>query len=274
MSILQAIVLGIVQGATEFLPISSSAHLVLTPWVLNWTIDDEISLAFNALVQVGTIVAVFAYFWDDLWRLARAAIEGLLKREPFGTTDARLAWLVVLATVPGVVFGVLAADLIEAAFESPVGVSAILLANAALLTVAERIGSRTRPLDATDWRDALLMGVFQALAIFPGISRSGSTIVGGMLRGLTRPAAARFSFFMSVPILIGAGVFTGADLVAAGNLLAYLDVLVIGFVAAAIVGYLSIHWLLRYVANNPLYPFAVYCAVLGIGGLVFSVVRG
>ena len=274
MSLLEALILGIVQGATEFLPISSSGHLVLLPWALGWQLDPEIEFAFNILVQVGTTLAVILYFWRDLWAIGVAVLRDLLARQPLASQEARQGWLIVFATLPAGVIGVLFKDFFEAVFQNPAGVSALLLGTALLLTIAEWRSSNTRPLESLGWRDALTMGLFQVLAIFPGVSRSGATIAGGMLRDLSRPAAARFSFLMAVPIMLAAGGLAIIDLLEAGNLLAYANVLLVGLVTAGVVGWLSIHWLLGFVAKNRLYGFAIYCTVIGLGGLLLAWVRG
>lgn len=274
MTLLQAFILGVVQGLTEFLPISSSAHLVLLPWALNWQLDPDQAFVFNVLVQVGTIVSVIAYFWRDLWMIARDGVLGLLRRTPFFSHEARLGWYIVLATLPAGLVGVLLKDFFQSVFENPTWVSALLLVTALLLVLAERLSTHQRLLDTLDWKDALLMGLFQALAILPGVSRSGSTITGGMLRQLSRPAAARFSFLMAVPIMLAAGLLALLDLTEVSVAGGFIPAVLVGFVTAAVVGWLSIHWLLRFVASHRLYGFAVYCAVVGLGGLLLSLWRG
>lgn len=274
MTLLQAFILGIVQGATEFLPVSSSGHLVLVPWILGWQIDPAIDFAFDVLVQVGTIIAVILYFWRDLWAIGSETLLALARRQPFSTPNARLGWLIVLATTPGVVLGATLKDFFESMFYNPAGVSALLLCTALLLTVSERLSQRARDMQTLGWFDSLVMGLFQVFAILPGISRSGSTIAGGMICHLNRSAAARFSFLMAVPIMLGAGAIATIDLIQAGILMQYLDVLLIGFVTAGVVGYFSIHWLLTLVARHPLYGFAVYCTLAGLSGLLLAVLRG
>ncbi|MGA9531358.1 MAG: undecaprenyl-diphosphatase UppP [Anaerolineales bacterium] len=274
MTILQAIVLGVVQGATEFLPISSSGHLVLIPWLFGWQLDPTRTFVFDVLVQWGTLLAVIAYFRRELIELTRAALIGLAKRRPFAEPQARLAWLLVLASLPAAALGLAAKSAVEAAFTNPPIVSLFLLATAALLTISERVGQRTRSMESLRWTDALVIGLAQSLALLPGISRSGSTIAGGLVRDMQRPEAARFSFLMSIPIMIGAGLVALLDLTAASNTASQLPALAIGFLSAAVVGYLSIRWLIGYLQNRPLTPFIVYCAALGLLGLLVSVFRG
>lgn len=274
MSPFQALILGIVQGLTEFIPVSSSAHLVLVPWLLGWQFPQDVAFVFDVLVQLGTLVALIVYFWADLLAMARAVLAGLVRRRPFETLAARLGWLVVFATLPAVVLGVALKDFFERLFNSPITTAVELLITAALLVISERLGRRTRGLDSLNWVDALVIGLAQALAITPGISRSGATIAGGLVRGLERPAAARFSFLMSVPVMIGAGVVAGKDLFAIPNFSQYLVPIAIGFVAAAVVGYACIRWLIAFLSRHSLYVFAAYCVAFSLLCLVVALVRG
>ena len=299
MSFFQAILLGILQGATEFLPVSSSGHLVLVPWLLSWPAP---GLAFDSVVHWGTAVAVIAYFWRDWISLVGAAFRSLrwltLRRsgravtterlamaegdpgpraasQPSpGSEQARLAWLILLGTVPAALIGWLLEDFFEGMFARPVAAAGFLLVTAALLAASERLGRRERDLDTLAWSDALLVGLAQALAIFPGISRSGATIATGMARGLRREPAARFSFLLATPIILGAGLFKMVDLAQVGGLAAQVPTLVGGFLAAGLVGFGCIHFLLRYLQRRRLYPFAIYCAGAGIGCLLLALVRG
>jgi undecaprenyl-diphosphatase len=264
MSLLQSIILGIVQGLTEFLPISSSAHLVIVPYILGWHISEQSAFVFDVLVQLGTLLAVFAYFWNDLVQIILAFLKGLWQRKPFQDEYARLGWFLILATIPAGILGLLIKDQVEKAFSSPLATGFFLLLTAALLVIAERVGKRQRDLKATTWVDALWMGIFQSIAIFPGVSRSGATISGGMNRNLDRISAARFSFLMSVPVLLAAGLLATKDLLNTPNLGSLVPPILAGFVSAAIVGYLSIRWLLAYLTHRPLYIFAIYCLVVGI----------
>lgn len=271
MNLAQAIILGIVQGATEYLPVSSSAHLVLVPWLLGWAAP---TFAFDVLVQWGTLVSVIIYFWRDLWGIVRGVSSGLARRRPLETFEARLGWYIVLATVPAVVLGALFKDWFEAAFSAPRAVAVLLLGTAAMLAAAEYRGRRVRGLDALTWLDAVIVGIWQATSLLPGISRSGATITGGVLRGLERRSAARLSFLMSVPVMLGAGVLALKDLVEAGLLGAQLPVLVTGFAAAALTGYACIHWLLGYLQRGRLHVFAIYCGVVGVLCLIVALARG
>jgi undecaprenyl-diphosphatase len=273
MTLLQSILLGIVQGLTEFIPVSSSAHLVIVPYLFGWQIPAAEAFIFDVLVQVATLAAVIVYFWQDLWSILRAWVSGLLHRAPFQDAQARLGWYLILASVPAGVFGLLVKDAVESAFASPVATALALFVTAGLLLAAERLGKRTRPMQSLNWKDALWIGSAQALAIFPGVSRSGATIAGGMGRDLQRPPAARFAFLMSVPIMLAAGGLATLDLLEMPGFASLLPVFIPGFLAAALTGYLSIRWLLGYLARRPLTVFAVYCAGLGLLTLLITLVR-
>lgn len=274
MTIFQSILLGIVQGITEFLPVSSSAHLVIVPYLFNWDIPANQAFVFDVLVQVATLVAVFAYFWHDLGVIIKAFFQGLIKKAPFADPDARLGWLLILATVPAGLGGLFLKDEVERAFESPAITAIFLFVTAGLLVVAEKIGKRKRELVSLTWKDAVWIGVFQAIAIFPGVSRSGATITGGMTRDLVRPAAARFAFLMSIPIMLAAGLLASVDMVQMPDLGSALLVFIPGFIAAAVTGYLVIRWLLKYLVQHTLYDFAIYCVAAGVVTLLVSVIRG
>lgn len=274
MSLLQAIILGIVQGLTEYLPVSSSAHLVLVPWALGWEFEPNAAFAFDVLVQMGTLVAVVVYFWKDLLQMLRAVLTALRERKLTQDPYVRLACWIVLGTIPAVVAGLALKDTVESAFGSPVATSAFLLVTAALLIVAERIGKRLRPLDSQTWKDAAWIGLAQALSLFPGISRSGATISAGMLLDLDRPSAARFSFLLSIPVMLGAGALALADLAALPSAASFAPPLIAGFVAAAVVGYASIRWMLGFVTRHSLAIFSAYCAIIGLLGLALGLIWG
>ncbi len=272
MTWLQAIVLGIVQGLTEFLPISSSAHLVLVPWLMGWTFEAEAAFVFNILVQLGTLLSVILYFRADLLAIARAMWSGAVHRQPLADPASRLGWMILLASIPAALAGILLKDVVEQAFASPLAVCFFLLVNAALMLGAERLARLQRSLQDVNAGDALSIGTAQILALFPGISRSGSTISAGIVRRLLRPEAARFSFLMSIPVMVGAGLIATLDLVRSPSALQQIGPILAGFGAAAIVGYLAIHWLLGFLARNSLTPFAIYCAALGLAGILISLV--
>jgi undecaprenyl-diphosphatase len=275
MSILQALILGLIQGATEFIPVSSSGHLVLVPWLLGW---EPPLLAFDTMVHWGTLVAVLAVFWRDLWALVVAAVNSLLalfaQDRPYDRTRARLAWAIALGTIPAALAGFFLEDFFENLFGLPVAAAGLLLLTAAILTLSEWLSRQRFSMTGIGWVDALLIGVAQAFAIMPGISRSGATIAAGLGRGVQREAAARFSFLLGTPIIFGAGLLQLAELAETGGLGEILGLLIIGFAVAAVTGYVCIRWLLRYLAHHPLYIFAVYCFLFGCLNLGLAVVRG
>lgn len=268
MTILQSIILGIIQGITEFLPISSSAHLVIFPHIMGWDYPAKDAFIFDVLVQMGTIIAVIAYFRKDLITIVGAVIQSFSRRKLWMDRDSILGWYILLSTIPAVVFGLILGDTVEKAFDSPTATANFLLITAFLLVLAERLGKRSRNSDAINWKDAIIIGFFQIITLFPGISRSGATIAGGMLRNLDRNSAARFSFLMSVPIMIAAGILSTIDLLKIPDFTTQIPTLIIGFVTSAIIGYLSIRWLLSYLTKHSLYLFAGYCILLS--GIVWS----
>jgi undecaprenyl-diphosphatase len=266
MTALHALVLGIVQGLTEFLPVSSSGHLVVVPWVLGW---DSPGLVFDTTVHWGTLLAVVIYFWSDLVNLIVAGWNGLVK---FSLEDpeAKLAWGIVVATIPGALAGALLDKWFESLFQKPMYVGVALLVTASILFVSERIGRRSRGTESINWLDAILIGTAQAFAIIPGISRSGATMSTGLARNLRREVAARYSFLLSIPIIFGAGLFKLKDLLETGVTANQATVLLVGFAAAAISGYLAIDFLMKFVRTKPFYIFAAYCLLAGLFVLGFG----
>ncbi|HSM26234.1 MAG TPA: undecaprenyl-diphosphatase UppP [Anaerolineaceae bacterium] len=274
MTIWQAFILGIIQGITEFLPISSSGHLVIAPYLFGWTITEEYIFPFDVLVQMGTLVAVIIYFWKYLLRIIVAVVKGLIAKKPFGTKDAKLGWLIVLSTIPAIIGGLFLKDLVEQAFKSVWITAIFLLLTALILWIAEKLSIRINKMENITALDSIIIGCFQTLAIFPGVSRSGATIAGGVLRKLKREEAAKFSFLMSIPVMIGAGVMSLNDLANMPDLSTFLPLLLIGFITAGIVGFASIHWLLKFLNKNKLSLFSIYCAALSILTLVVYYIKG
>jgi len=266
MNAFQAIVLGLVQGATEFLPISSSGHLVLVPWLLGW---DEPGLAFDIMVHWGTLVAVVAFFWRDLFILARGWVQSFAVRR-LNEPEARLAWLIILGTLPGALMGYLWESFFEGLFGSPAKVAGLLLVTGTALAASERLGKRQRRMSDLNILDSLLISFAQGCAIAPGISRSGATMAAGLLLGLKREAAARYSFLLATPIILGAGALQLGKLLASGGVSGQLVPLVLGFLSAAASGYLCIELLLSYLRRGKLYIFAIYCWVVGATCLLIA----
>ena len=270
MDIIQALILGIIQGATEFLPISSSGHLVLVPWLLDWA---EPGLAFDTIVHWGTLVAILVVLWRDFVALARAWARSLVERN-LDATEARLAWLIIAGTLPAALIGFLWEDFFESLFRSPARVAALLLVTGVILALSERLGKRRRSMSELNWVDSVLIGLAQSLAIAPGISRSGATIAVGLLRGVKREAAARYSFLLATPIIFGAGLLQLVRLFQAGAVGVHLPPLIIGFLAAAISGYVCIKCLLAYLQRGRLYVFAIYCWLAGTVSLSIFLMKG
>ena len=273
MTILQAVVLGVVQGLTEFLPVSSTAHLILIPQLLGWQLQADAVFAFNVLLQLGTLAAVLIYFRLDLIEIAASMLQGILKRAPWQTPSARLGWLLIAGTIPAVVLGIALKPYFAALHQQPAVVAGVLAGTAVLIFGAERWGRRERPLASLSALDAMLIGAFQASALVPGVSRSAATMCGALLRGLRRPDAARFSFLLSVPVLAGAGVLAAADLVATPNVSALLLPLLLGTFTSMLVGLASIYWLLSYLQRRSLLVFGWYRIAAGLLALAVLLLR-
>ncbi|KAA3660365.1 MAG: hypothetical protein DWQ04_19650 [Chloroflexi bacterium] len=267
MSILEAIILGIIQGATEFLPISSSGHLVLLPTIFNLTSPD---LAMTGLVHLGSLMAVLIYFRQDLWEIVTAVLTGLRNKQPLATTHARLGWYIVAGSVPAALAGFLLEDFFEGVFGEPRWAAFFLLITAVLLITGERLLSGKKTFDTMTWTDAIIIGLFQMMALLPGVSRSGSTIVGGLVRGLDRSISARFSFLLGTPVILGAGLLSVIDIITAPEQVYSTGVYIAAFLAAGISGYACIAFLISWVRSHSLYVFAAYTAVFGILYLLFS----
>jgi undecaprenyl-diphosphatase len=270
--LIQAIVLGIVQGISEFVPISSSGHLVITPWFFGW---EKPSLLFDTILHWGTLVSILMVFWRDFWNITVAVIRGLMQRS-LADFNARLGWFIVLGSIPAAVIGLSFKGFFEALFFSPQSVGFFLLVTGTLLLgsewLARRMAERKRPLTAMTLRDTIIIGFGQALALAPGISRSGSTIAAGLIAGLNRETAARFSFLLGTPAFFGAGLLELIDAMAEdqANVAAQLPELIVGFVVSAVVGYISIRFLLAYLRTHSLNVFAYYCYGMGLFVIVLS----
>ena len=267
MGLLRAAVLGLVQGITEFLPISSTAHLRITPELFGW---QDPGAAFDAIIQLGTVAVVLVYFRHDIVQLLRAWVEGIRRRDLLGTTESRLAWFVLIGTLPVVVLGFLFKHAIETSLRSLYVVAGSMIVLALLLAAAELTARHARRLEDMNWKDGWIIGLWQAVALIPGSSRSGTTLTGGLWRGLRREDAARYSFLLSIPATTAAGLFelrhlrhastpfTGAELVVAAG---------VAFVS----GMLAIGGLLRYLRTRTTFVFVVYR--LGLGVLLLALLQ-
>ena len=258
----QAAILGVVQGLTEYLPISSTAHLRIVPAFFGW---EDPGAAFTAVVQLGTMAAVVLYFWRDLVRIARVWFASLRRPHLRSTLDARMGWYVIVATIPIGIFGIIFQDQIEDEARGLALMGTTLIVFGLVLLAADRLGSKTRDVKSVGARDAVGVGLAQALALIPGVSRSGATISAAMALGLKREAAARFSFLLSVPAIVLSGLFElvkivrGDETQAAGA-----GALLLATFLAFVVGYASIAFLLRWLGSHSLTIFVVYRVVLGI----------
>jgi undecaprenyl-diphosphatase len=257
--LLKAIVLGTLQGLTEFLPISSSAHLRIFPELFGW---GDPGAAFTAVIQIGTELAVLIYFRKDIWRIGRAWLLSLFKPEWRGQFDARMGWFIIIGSLPIVVLGVLLKDVIEEDFRSLWIIGTTLIVMGIVLGLADRFSSDDREIRQITIKDAVLMGVAQALALIPGVSRSGATISMGRVLGFQREAATRYAFLLAIPAVVGAGLFELKEIPHGDNSYGWGPTL-LATVVSFIVGYAAIAWLLRYVSTNSYTPFVVYRIALG-----------
>ncbi len=255
----QAAVLGLVQGLTEFLPVSSTAHLRIVPALLGWA---DPGAAFSAVIQLGTLAAVFIYFARDIARLARAALLSLWRAEVRRTVDAKLAWAIAAGNIPIVVAGLALRHWIETAARTLGLIAAMLIVVGLLLALAERVAKRDRGMSALSLRGVMVIGLFQALALIPGASRSGVTILGGLLLGLRREEAARFSFLLGVPAILGSGFFQLGPLLEASPGPGW-GVVAAGLLVALISGYAAIGFLLAFLRTHSTLPFVAYRVALG-----------
>jgi undecaprenyl-diphosphatase len=266
-TLFQAIVLGIVQGLAEFLPISSSGHLVLVPWLLGWP---EHGLTFDLALHLGTSVALLAYFARDWIVLATAVLAGLTDPKARQSDEWRLAWLIVVGCIPAGIVGVLFEDTIEATVRQPALIASLLIVFGLVLLAADRLGKRDRPLAEINLTDALAIGFAQVLALAPGVSRSGITLTAGLFRGLDRVAAARYSFLLSAPITIAAALFKLRVLLKEPLTASQTASFLAGIVVAAVVGALAIGLLLRYLQRRPVDVFVWWRLAFGALVLVIA----
>jgi undecaprenyl-diphosphatase len=259
--LVQAIVIGIVQGLTEFLPVSSSAHLILLPRLFGWNDAFLNSSAFDVMLHLGTLLALLAFFWRDVVRLAIAAVAAVRDRSFAGDPDRKLAWMLIVSVIPAALLGYLFESFFDTYFRETgrlVFICVLLVVGALILLAAERLGRRERPIEGVELRDAVTIGAAQALALFPGISRSGVTIAAGLFLGLRREAAARFAFLMGIPVIGGAGVWKLREVVGAPAGSIDYAVLAAGFIAAAVAGFLAIGFMLRFLRSHSTGIFIVY----------------
>ena len=267
MELFQAFILGMVQGLGEFLPISSSAHLILAPWLFGW--PDQ-GLAFDIALHWGTLVAVVTYFYKDIWLLIKGFFHSIMPstRNLQENIYQKLSWLIILATIPAAVIGKIFESQVETAFRNPLLIAVTLSVVGVILLLADKYGSKIKTLTDVKWVNALIIGLGQALAIVPGISRSGATITAGLLQGFTRHDAAKFSFLISIPIIFGAGVLKLPEI---SNIQNHSQLL-IGFLSSTVFGFLAIKYMLKYISNRSFVIFTWYRLILaGVIVIVYLV---
>jgi len=287
MLILQAIILGIIQGLTEFMPLSSSAHLIIVPWLFGWNDPALTSLSFDVALHFGTLLAVLVFFATDWLSMGAAAVASIRERKIGLDPERRFVWLLVIATIPGVIVGAAAESKIEALFHEPghpISISAMVVMAAIIalmglaLFLADQKARHDRGLYSISLKDAIIIGCAQALAIFPGVSRSGSTITAGLALGLDRGSATRYSFLLSAPIVAGAGFISLLKLIGQIKSGLYvpaeLVLFPIGFISAALSGFLCIKYLLRYLQHHSMGIFVYYRWALAALVIAIAVSRG
>ena len=258
MSLLQSIVLGVVQGLTEFLPISSSAHLRIVPAFLGW---EDPGAAFTAVCQLGTEAAVLIFFRHELWAIVSKWLRGPRRLED---PDVRLGWFLIVATIPIGILGFIFRDQIETGARNLWLIGTVLIVFALVLGYADAHGRHEREIDQLSRRDGILIGLAQSLSLVPGVSRSGATMSAGLLLGLERPAAARFSFLLAVPAVVASGLFELKDVISGDkHVNAPLGNTLVATAVAFVIGYMAIRWFLRYLANHSVRVFVIYRLVLG-----------
>jgi undecaprenyl-diphosphatase len=273
-NLIHAAILGLVQGLTEFLPVSSSAHLILVPKFLGWNDPFADSAAFDVMLHMGTLVALLIYFRSDLWQYLVAWLASIRERRIGDDPQRRIAWLLVISVIPAAILGAAFESTFDTAFRERIGfIAAFILVGAVLLLIAERYGTRSRGLEAMRPRDAAIIGVGQAIALFPGISRSGITIATGLFLGLEREAAARFSFLMSVPVIAGAGIWKARTLVGSGLGEAQAGELVVGILTSAVFGFVAVAFLLSYLRRHDTRVFIIYRIGLAAVVIAFLLTR-
>jgi undecaprenyl-diphosphatase len=262
--VLKAVVLGLVQGLTEFLPISSSAHLRIYPELVGW---GDPGAAFTAVIQIGTELAVLLFFRKDIWRIVSTWSRSLVRPEYRGHLDARMGWYVIVGSVPIVVLGILLKDVIERDFRSLWLIAATLVVFGVIVGIADRLGSTDRAIKEMHLQHAVLMGLAQACALVPGVSRSGATLSMGRFLGYDREAATRYAFLLAIPAVVGAGLFEIPEISSGDNAYGWGPT-IIATVVSFVVGYTAIAWLLRYVSTNSYSPFVLYRVALGTATFV------
>lgn len=261
MDFLRAVVLGVIQGLTEFLPISSSAHLAIFPKFFGW---EDPGAAYTAVIQIGTELAVVLYFWRDIWTIGSGWVRGVFSHAAREAPEWRMGWFVIIGSMPIVVLGLLLQDMIDQEFRNLWVIGTTLIVLGLVLGLAEKIGRKTSPIEDLTMKHAILLGIAQAGALVPGVSRSGATISMGLFLGYERAAATRYAFLLAIPAVVGAGIYKLKDI--GGDNTYGTGPTIVGTVVSFVVGLAVIHWLLKYVSTHSYKPFVIYR--VGLGTLV------
>lgn len=259
MDFLRAVLLGALQGLTEFLPISSSAHLAIVPQMLRW---EDPGAAYTAVIQIGTELAVLIYFWRDIWSIGSGWVRGLFSAEARQAHAWSMGWFVIIGSLPIVLLGIALKDVIERDFRSLWIIGTMLVVMGIVLGIADRVGRTDRTITDLTWRHAVLLGLAQAAALVPGVSRSGATLSMGRILGYEREAATRYAFLLAIPAVVGAGLFELKEIPGGSNAYGVMPT-VVGAVVAFVVGLAVIHWLLKYVSSHSFLPFVLYRIAFG-----------
>jgi undecaprenyl-diphosphatase len=273
LTILQAIILGIVQGLTEFLPISSSGHLLIVPWLFNWHFlldNPELNKTFDVALHLGTFVAVVIYFWREIGRLLSAWVRSMTRRS-LADPEARLAWFLVVSTIPAAFLGVAFESFIEERLGKPWIIAIMMIVFALVMYTVDHLARLDRDLEALTWTDAILIGIAQAFALCPGVSRSGITMMTGMALRLDRESAARYSFLLSIPVIGGAAAYKGLQVAQDGLPAGTAVPFAVGIAAAALSGFAAIWFLLAYLRRHSFDLFVIYRIAIGIGMLILII---
>lgn len=274
MHLISAAVLGIVQGLTEFLPISSSAHLIVIPWLLGWTAE---GLAFDVALHIGTSASILVFFRKDWMRLGRETFRGLKEKRPFANADRKLTWFLVLATIPAAAAGIAFEGAIEGYLRSPLVTVFTLVLFGLLLLLSEKEGRKDRTIDSLGWLDSIYIGIAQAIALIPGVSRSGVTITAALFRNCDRTTAARFSFLLSTPVIVGAGFLETYRFIKEAQIYGTVfsttqwPVLVVGVAASSITGFFCIRYFLKFIQSNSFKIFVIYRCILACIILIYYI---
>jgi undecaprenyl-diphosphatase len=272
MTVVQAVFLGIIQGLTEFLPISSTAHLAAVPWIFGWQMPSTEALEFDVMLHLGTLCAVIIYFRKDLYSIGIALLRQIF-RQSHDKNKSQLGWFLIAATIPGAVGGVILKNTVSQSLEKPLVIGIFLWLTAGILYLTDIYSTARKDLPQINLLDSQVIGFSQILALFPGVSRSGITISAGLVRGFDRVSSARFAFLLSAPIIFGAGLLEGWEILKNGIEFSDLAVMGLGFIVAAVTGVIVIPLFLRFVKKHGFRCFSIYCAGFGMLLIVIQILR-